>query len=186
MPEASSAPAATTGREPASACEKSNVVDTEQAPSANLQQHDSAQYMNITSLAFEVTARLWELLADASIVGVAQRPASWMASSRTYLYGILEAMSEMTSAFSTAWLHLACNEDTPSASSAQGQAGVQRGLQLSAMMPVIPWSRLRTAATSIAGAGDQDVASLLSSIESVRVRAQAAERKFMSALSQLA
>jgi hypothetical protein len=144
--------------------------------------------MNITSLAFEVTARLWELLADASIVGVARRPASWMASSPSYFFGTLQAVSKMGEALSTAWN---AQQDMPPAASAQLQAenaesGVQRGRQLSSLMPTFPWDRLKAAATSIAGAGDQEVAGLLSSLESSWLRAQAAEHKFTSALSQLA
>jgi hypothetical protein len=147
--------------------------------------------MNITSLAFEVTARLWELLADASIVGQAHRPASWLSSSNFFLCQTLHALLNMVEACSAAWLHLAQKQDTPPAQSAQlgtdsGQAAIQRGRQLSSLMPVIPWSRLRTAATSIAGAGDQDVVGLLSSMESVWLRVQAAEREFASALIQLA
>jgi hypothetical protein len=141
--------------------------------------------MNITSLGFQVTARLWELLADASIVGQAQRPASWLATTRNYLCNTCDAMSDAMEAYSAAWLKLklAHEQDTPPAPSAQlqvesvGQAAVERGHQLSSLAPAVPWDRLHTAAYSIGGAGGQDVVGLLLSMESAWFRAQAAEHE---------
>jgi hypothetical protein len=129
--------------------------------------------MNITSLAFEVTAPPWQLLADASVVGDAQRPASWLGSSRSGLHDTCPAMSAMMDSYSSVWLCVADKQDTLPAHNAQlqverDQAGVRRVRQLPSLPPAIPWGRLRTAATSIAGAGDQNLAvSLLRSIESV-------------------
>jgi hypothetical protein len=85
----------------------------------------------------------------------------------------------MVEACSAAWLRLAQAQDTPPASTAQlepdsGQAGIQRGRQPFPLMPVIPWDRYRTAAASIAGAGGQNVAGLLTSMESAWLQAQAA------------
>jgi hypothetical protein len=99
-PRPSAAPANTSGMTPASAGKAGSADGSEQPQIANLQQHARAQHMNITSLAFQVTARLWELLADASIVGQAQRPASWLASSRSYLDNTCSAMSKMLKACS--------------------------------------------------------------------------------------
>jgi hypothetical protein len=170
---ASTASANTSGRAPASAGKAGSAGGSEQPQIAYLQQRASAQHMNITSLAFEVTAHLWELLAD--IVGQAQRPASWMRSSRGDVYDTGCVMLEMMEAYSAAWHNQQDTQPAPSAplEADSDQAALQRGRQLSALMPPVPWDRLKAAATSIAGAGDQDVAGLLRSMESVWLRAQA-------------
>jgi hypothetical protein len=56
-----------------------------------------AQHMNIMALTCELVARVWELLADASIVGEAQGPAAWMPSSRQHALTVYGALSDMLS-----------------------------------------------------------------------------------------
>jgi hypothetical protein len=69
--------------------------------------------MNITSLASEVTARLWELLADASIVGQAQRPASWLLDSSRYTGGTMQALGACVRAHAAALLDAPYNATPP-------------------------------------------------------------------------
>jgi hypothetical protein len=45
----------------------------------------SAQHTNITTFTSELVACLWELVADASIVGGAQGPAAWLPTSQEFL-----------------------------------------------------------------------------------------------------
>jgi hypothetical protein len=164
VPGASPAPAETTGRAPASGCQGTTAVGNEERV--------SAQRANITSLAFGVSARLWELLADGSIVGGAKGPALWLASSKRYLFNTGHAMSAMLNACSGAPLPVAHTQDTPTAQSAllqveMSQAAVQRQRQLSSLTPAVPWGRMQLAAFSIAGAwGDPDVVGLLSHMAS--------------------
>jgi hypothetical protein len=164
---------------PASSCLEGSAGGSEQPQVANLrQQHASAQHMNITSLAFEATACLWELLADVSSVGEALEPASWLGSSYTYLCQSCSDMLEMMKKYSAAWR---TQQDTLPAESAQlqagsGQSGVQRGRQLSSLMPAVSWDRLRSAAISIGGSGDQQFAvQLLNVFESFCYQARAGQ-----------
>jgi hypothetical protein len=60
------------------------------------------QHMNIMTLAYELTVRLWELLADASIVGGAQGPAPWLCDTSKYTGGTLQALGKCITAHAAA------------------------------------------------------------------------------------
>jgi hypothetical protein len=71
----------------------------------HLDAQPSAQHMSSMALASELVARLWELLADACIVGQAQGPAAWVPSTEERALNTCEALGIMLSSCS-GWIAL--------------------------------------------------------------------------------
>jgi hypothetical protein len=120
--------------------------------------------MSITSLASELVARVWELLADADVVGEAQGPAVWLPSSKQYTESTHNAFGQMLSSCIKAIPRVAnngklihCNPEDEEGTRASRDDGsqqllvkaeqhVQSVIQLCSLAVAVPWERLRAAA----------------------------------------
>jgi hypothetical protein len=173
-------------------------LDSQHAGSPHHEQHSVAKVcgarVNSTGLVFEVTACLWGLLKDRSIVGEAERPARWMPSIIVYiettclmLFGILSKLESAVvccfrdqSALSKAAAHEQTSLDRSSSSTIAAQAPASSQNAVTSSGQVQPCTSLpkHQADASQSEAAVQvalEHASLLPQVSWVRVYAAAQE-----------